>query len=314
VPAATRSSPTSAPKRRPQLAIAVAEEYEEYSLDWPLLRAALDAVGITPSLQRWTEAEVSWDAFDLILANGAWDNIHRPDDFLAWADRVGPVTRIVNSPAVLRWNIDKRYLAQLADAGIPTVPTIWIGGGGGAGSEGGSDGGSDLQLPDGEFVVKPSVSGGGFETARYGPDEIAVARSHIERLLATGRTAMVQPYQAAVDTQGETSLIFFGGEFSHAIAKSPLLHPGVGAQLNLAINEQIAAATPTDAQRATGRAALGAAERLLGPTTYARIDLVPRSDGTPAVLELELLDPAPFLDIEPPAAARFARVLRQLIP
>jgi hypothetical protein len=109
-------------------------------------------------------------------------------------------------------------------------------------------------------------------------------------------------------------LIFLGGQFSHAIAKSPLLQPGAGAQQNLAIHEQITATTPTDAQRATAQAALATAEELLEPTTYARIDLVTRPDGTPAVLELELLDGALFFDTAPNAAARFAQVLRQLIP
>jgi glutathione synthase/RimK-type ligase-like ATP-grasp enzyme len=287
--------------------VAVSEDYEAFSPDWSLLQNALDAVGIIPSLHPWSDEGVPWDTFDLILAHGAWDNIHRPEDFVAWVDRVGGVTRIVNAPAILRWNIDKHYLAVLSDAGVPTVPTTWI-------EPRALTGPSELPLPAGEFVVKPSISGGGFETARYAEDEIPVARAHIGRLLAAGRTAMIQPYQAAVDTLGETSLIFLGGRFSHAIAKSPLLRPGAGAQPNLAIHEQITATTATGAQRATAAAALAAAESLLEPTTYARIDLVTRPDGTPAVLELELLDPALFFDTQPTAAARFARVLRELIP
>jgi O-ureido-D-serine cyclo-ligase len=292
----------------------VSEEYEAFSPDWSLLRNELEAVRITPSLRRWTEAGVPWGTFDLIVANGAWDNIHRPDHFLDWVDRVAAVTHIVNAPALLRWNIDKHYLAVLSDAGVPTVPTTWIEPPPSAGPGADRAQPSELPLPDGEFVVKPSISGGGFETARYAADEISVARAHIDRLLAAGRTAMVQPYQAAVDTLGETSLIFLGGQFSHAIAKSPLLQPGAGAQMNLAIHEKITAATPTKAQRTTAQAALATAEHLLEPTTYARIDLVTRPDGTSAVLELELLDPALFFDTEPAAAARFARVLRELIP
>jgi glutathione synthase/RimK-type ligase-like ATP-grasp enzyme len=285
----------------------VSQDYEAFSPDWSLLRPELEAVGIAPSLQPWSEGGVPWDAFDLILAHGAWDNIHHPDDFLAWVDRVAEVTRIVNAPAILRWNIDKHYLAVLSDAGVPTVPTTWI-------EPPALRGTNDLPLPHGEFVVKPAISGGGFETARYAEHEFSVARAHIGRLLAAGRTAMVQPYQAAVDTLGETSVIFLGGQFSHAIAKSPLLRPGAGAQQNLALHEQITAARPTDAQRAVAADALATAEQLLEPTTYARVDLVTRADGTSAVLELELLDPALFFDTQPTTAARFARVLRQRMP
>jgi hypothetical protein len=124
---------------------------------------------------------------------------------------------------------------------------------------------------------------------------------------------MVQPYQAAVDTQGEAGLIFLGGTFSHAIAKSPLLRPGAGPQSHLWQDEEIGALEPTEDQCATARAALAAAEHVVGPTTYARVDLVPLADGTPAVLELELLDPALFFETRPEAATTYARVLRRLI-
>jgi hypothetical protein len=256
---------------------------------------------------------VRWDAFDLILANGAWDNIHQPYEFLDWVDRVASVTPVVNPPAILRWNIDKHYLAVLAEAGIPTVPTTWVEPPGRE-PESGPGRSGDLSPPEDEFVVKPAISGGGFETARYAPDEFDTAFAHVDRLLAAGRTAMVQPYQAAVDTLGEVGLIFLAGRYSHAIAKSPLLIPGAGARQNLAIDEQISAATPSHEQLAVAAAALGVAEQLLGVSTYARIDLLPQSDGTPALLELEFLDPALFFDTDPAAAGRFAQVLLERMP
>jgi glutathione synthase/RimK-type ligase-like ATP-grasp enzyme len=297
---------SSAGHRRPRLAVAIGEEYEEFSPDWPSLRRQLEEVGIDPFLLFWRDAEVEWGEFDLILANGAWDNIHHSADFLAWVDGVAGVTRIVNAPAIVRWNIDKRYLEILSDAGVPTVPTTWF--------TPPSARADTMRLPAGEFVVKPSISGGGFETARYRPDESDAARLHIDRLLAAGRTAMVQPYQAVLDTQGEAGLIFLGGQFSHAIGKSPLLRPGAGAQLSLALDAEISTITASKSQRVIAHAALAVAEQLLGPTTYARVDLVPQPDGTPAVLELELLDPALYFDTQPAAAARFARVLRRQIP
>jgi O-ureido-D-serine cyclo-ligase len=140
------------------------------------------------------------------------------------------------------------------------------------------------------------------------------ARAHVLRLLDAGRTVMVQPYQSAVDTQGEVGLVLFGGEFSHAMAKGPLLRPGAGIRGNLWEHEKIDAIVPTDLQRATAHAALAAAEHLLRPTTYARVDLVSSADGSPAVLELELLDPALFFENQPSAATRFAQVLRERMP
>ncbi len=191
--------------------------------DWQLLQQALAAHAIDASTAVWTDPDVAWGQFDLVMANGAWDHIHHAEEFAAWAERVNQVTPVVNSPAVLRWNMDKHYLAALADEGIPTVPTTWIEPGGPP----------DAGLPDGEFVVKPAISGGGFETARYRPEERAAAGAHIERLLASGRTAMLQPYLPSVDAQGEVGLIYLAGRFSHAIHKNPLLQAGVGVQQDL---------------------------------------------------------------------------------
>jgi hypothetical protein len=275
-------------------------------------------VGIAASTRVWTDLSARWDDVDLVLANGAWDNIHRPEEFVAWVGRVAAVTPLANSPEVLRWNLDKRYLAALADAGVATVPTTWLSPGPGPGPEPASE--PEIPLPSGEpgeFVVKPTVSGGGFETARYragDPQAAREARLHIRRLLGAGRTAMIQPYQAAVDTDGEAGLIFLGGRYSHAIGKGPLLVAGAGPQSHLYQDEQIGPVAANATQLETAHLALAAAEELVGPTTYARVDLVSLNDGTPAVLELELLDPALYFETHPAAATGFARVLRAMIP
>jgi hypothetical protein len=172
---------------------------------------------------------------------------------------------------------------------------------------------SDHGLPDGEIVVKPSVSGGGFKTARYLPHEHAPARRHIAELTASGRTAMVQPYQRAVDDVGEVGLIFLGGAFSHAMHKDPMIRRGTGPRPSLIENQVVTPATPSDAQLALGHAAVAAAERLHGPVSYARVDTVEDDDGRPLVLELELLDPALFFVTDPTGAERFARVLADLL-
>lgn len=286
------------------MAVAASAEFPDLRPDWPLLRGALADTGIAAATEVWTDPRVRWTDYDLVVANGAWDNIHRPEEFLSWADRVATHTMLVNSPATLRWNMDKHYLAALAGAGVATVPTTWVSP---------AELAADAAFPAGEFVVKPTISGGGHETARYGAGEQGGARAHVERLLGAGRTVMVQPYVAAVDAQGEVGLIFLGGRFSHAIGKGPLLRPGAGVRAHLWEDQRITAAEPTETQLRTARAALGAAEESLGPTTYARVDLVALAGGAPAVLELELLDPALFFETAPTAAARFATVLGQLV-
>ncbi len=261
----------------PAVAIATSAEFPDLLEDWPLLRNELDRLGVAATTRVWTDPDVRWAEFELVVANGAWDNIHHPLDFLQWAERVAVETRLVNSPAVLRWSMDKRYLATLSAVGVPIVPTVWLeapgGGGGVAAGDGGTGGGGGTAFdpPVGEFVVKPSISGGGFESARYTPTEVDAARIHIDRLLAAGRTVMVQPYVRAVDARGETGLIFLAGEFSHAIAKGPLLQPGAGAQSHLWQNEKIGAVVPSVAELAVAR---GCARRRAGPARTN--DLCPR--------------------------------------
>jgi glutathione synthase/RimK-type ligase-like ATP-grasp enzyme len=286
------------------VAIAACEAFPNLHDDWPLLRAALGRAGIDGRPAVWSDPDIDWSAFDLVVVNGAWDNVRRASDFLAWVDRLADEigVQLVNRAATLRWNIDKRYLRELAARGVPIVPTTWV--------EPGTLCAADSSLlPDGEVVVKPTLSGGGFQTARHAPGEHDDALAHVAALTAQGLTAMVQPYVDAVDREGETGLVFLGGSFSHAIHKDPMIRPGAGPRDSLIDNQVVVPSTASAAQLELGRRAVAVAEELTGPTTYARVDMVELGDGMPAILELELLDPVLFHVADPPSADRFAGVL-----
>lgn len=292
----------SSTPRRPHLAVATCEAYPDLDDDWPPLRAALADLGVTATACVWTDPTVDWSAFDAVVVRGIWDYLHRPDALGAWIEAVDAVTRLANPGAVLTWNLDKRYLADLAADGVPVVPTVWV------------EPGRSWEPPAGEFVIKPVISAGGHETARYGSSDADAdaARAHVQRLAERGTVAMAQPYLPGVDGEGETALIYLGGRFSHAIRKGPLLAPGEGVVVALHDREVISARTPTTAQLAIAERALAAATARTGTTTYARVDLVPGFDGAPMLLELELLEPALFLGYDEGAVDRFARVLAEL--
>ena len=296
-------------RARPRVVLASCAEYPDQFEEGPLLLGALDQAGVEGQTAVWNDPGVDWGAFDLVVANGAWDNIHCVGEFLAWVDGLAAAgVPVVNAPPVLRWNLDKRYLRDLEAAGVPTVPTTWV--------EPAPDGGAlgPLgRLPEGEIVVKPAVSGGGYQTARYDVHEHDAARAHASALVATGRTAMVQPYQPAVDAEGEVGLVFLGGAFSHAVHKDPMIRRGVEAGESLIANQVVTRATPTPAQLGVARHALSAAERLHGPVAYARADVVERADGVASLLELELLDPVLFFVTHPEGARDFAAVLRACV-
>jgi hypothetical protein len=160
-------------------------------------------------------------------------------------------------------------------------------------------------VPDVEHVVKPVVSAGARDTARYAAAEDST--THVARLLEAGRAVMVQPYLAAVDVEGETSVLFVDGAFSHGARKAPVLAPGAGQPDDV----DIAARTPTAAQRQVAEQAL-AAVPFGRPLLYARVDLLPAADGAPVVVEVELTEPSLFLSTDPDAAGRLAdAVLRR---
>jgi glutathione synthase/RimK-type ligase-like ATP-grasp enzyme len=253
---------------------------------------AARGIGVRPVV--WSDAGQDTSALDLVVLRSTWDYHARREEFLAWAEGL---PRVLNAPDVLRWNTDKAYLRELTAAGLPVVPTVW------------APPGAPVALPDGEVVVKPSVSAGSKDTARYRPEQAAAARAHVRALQSSGRTAMIQPYLAAVDADGETAVIFLEGVLSHAVRKGPILRPGAQLVDGLYAEETIDAREASPAEVAIAEAVLDALPFPRAELLYARVDLVPGSDGTPVVLEVELAEPSLFLGHAPGAAERLAAAI-----
>jgi glutathione synthase/RimK-type ligase-like ATP-grasp enzyme len=263
--------------------------------DLPPLGAALARRGIAHEVVAWDDRTAAWGRFDLAVVRSVWDYVHRREEFLEWAGRVAARTPLLNPPAILRWSSDKRYLDDLARAGVPVVPTAFA-----APREA-------MAWPEAEeIVVKPAVSAGSIDTERYLAARRDDAAAHVARLHAAGRTAIVQPYVAAVDRAGETAVVHLGGALSHAVRKGPMLVPGREVVGDLFLKEDIAPAVATPEEVAVAEAALGAVPGGAGDLLYARVDLVPGPDGAPLVIELELLEPSLFLAHVPGAADRLA--------
>jgi hypothetical protein len=260
----------------------------------------LAALGVAVEPAIWDDPSRDWDRFDLVVLRSSWDYTPRRDAFVAWAQSV---PRLANDAATIAWNTDKRYLGELAGAGIPIVATTWVAPG------------EAVALPaGGEWVIKPAISAGSRDTGRYDLDDAdhrALAVAHVERLGAAGRVTMIQPYLSAVDTAGETALMFFGGEYSHAIRKGPLLTgPDAGTGDRLYLPETITPREPTPAERVLAARVLDQLPRV---PLYARVDLVPGPDGEPLLIELELTEPSLFFEHGPGSPARFATAIAALV-
>lgn len=272
--------------------------------DLSLLGRALDDLGVRNEVAFWNDDAVDWSRFDLVVVRSPWDYFRRRDEFLRWADRVSATSRLANPADVVRWNTDKHYLADLAAAGLATTPTTFV--------EPGSIP-TESDLPPGDVVVKPAVSAGANDTELHRASGRDAALAHIRRLTDAGRAAMVQPYQHAVDEAGETALIYFGGDFSHAIRKGPILRDGAVEMVEgLYATEDISPRDPTPGERDLAERTLdtipGGRARLL----YARVDLIPNPDGIPQILEVELTEPSVFLHHCDGSAKRFASAIASL--
>jgi O-ureido-D-serine cyclo-ligase len=286
------------------IALVSARAARDLDEDLPPLIAALRARSAPVSIVDWDDATVDWRAFEMALLRSTWDYATRLTEFNDWIERVARLTRLVNPPAIIRWNTDKHYLADLARAGVPTVVSEFV------------DPGQDVahalrefqaRHGGGELVVKPAIGAGSRDAQRHRGRDRAAIEAHLRRLIEAGRSALMQPYLDRVDAQGETALIYFAGRFSHAIRKGALLRTGEGPTDQLFAAETITPRDPTTAELRVGELALRAIPS--GPLLYARVDLIRDAHDEPCVLELELTEPSVFLLHDPDSAARFAAAI-----
>ena len=267
--------------------------------DAPLLVQALADQEILAEPAIWDSPEVDWSSYSAAVLRSPWDYTERPSEFLAALEKIQLSTKVLNPLTILRWNIDKHYLADLAQAGLSVVPTEFV---------------SDLSSfeeqafpSEGRFVVKPTISSGSRNTAQYGQSERAEARAHLEQLLEAGHQVMVQPYIPATNKSSPL--------FSHGFRKGALLTEGTAPVAGLYAPEAITPREPSPAQLELAHRALQITRERCGTDSllYARVDVLEDSDGQPQLLELELTEPSYFLrtDAASPAraAAAYARAL-----
>ncbi len=283
---------------RIDIAFVTASDMPKPDEETHLIVAAVEDKGLRADIIPW-DSSVDWAKIPLVAIRTTWDYFKRLPEFLAWARQVDEVTRLVNPFTVIEWNSHKRYLLELTQRGVPIVPTILLEHGNAI------EAASVIENSDWlELVIKPAVSIGAIGALRAKSKNIAPVR-HLENLLAEG-DVLVQPFVPDVSISGEVSMIYFGGEFSHAIRKRPksgeyrvqdhhggTVHPHV----------------PTIEEQDTASAALSVTPKA---TMYARVDLV-SLDNKPVVMELELIEPALFLSSSPSGTQKFAEKLCSVI-
>ncbi len=277
------------------IALATSSQHPDLAPDDRLLLEALRAEGAEAEPAIWDDAQYPWASRRLVVIRSTWDYPGRREAYLAWAESTSGVVRLENDPATLRWNTDKGYLAEFERRGHAVVPTTVL-------EEGTMAGLERLLAARGwdDAVVKPLVGAGGYDTFRVRAGRVTAAGEPLAAALARTRL-LVQPFLPVVE-EGELSLLFFDGGFSHAARKRPA--PG-----EFRVQEQFggstlpAVASPADV--ALGERIVAALDRC---PLYARLDFLHSPDGW-LLSEVELTEPSMFLALDPAAPARFARAV-----
>jgi hypothetical protein len=247
---------------------------------------ALRRRGIEAVHAVWDDSGVDWSQFALVVVRSTWDYSDRCEQFLDWAARL---PRVLNPLPVLRWNTDKRYLNDLARAGLPVIPTTFL------------EPGEAFNPPSHPFVVKPTVSCGAKNTAWYAAEDAAEARVHVRQIQDLGRTVMIQPYLSSIESTGEVSLMFIDGQYSHSICRSASLkHSGLREEdldipLSVDVYEDVRAYVASPEELPLAERIMSHIQRLWSKLLYARVDLVSGPRGEPIILEIELTEPTLFL-------------------
>jgi glutathione synthase/RimK-type ligase-like ATP-grasp enzyme len=258
------------------------------------LSAALVRAGIEAEVLAWDDPSSDWSRATLTVLRSTWNYPQRPDDFLAWAARAARVTDLWNPLEVVRWNIHKRYLLELERQQVPIAPTVLV-------PREDRTSLATLLTEKGwtDAVVKPAVSAASFGTLRVTDANRAEGEAHLASLVAE-RDVLVQRYLSSVEDYGERAIIWVDGKVTHAVRKSPRF---AGA------DESISAAVPIRPEEAA--LAMRAVAGIATPALYARIDVAPGPDGTPVIMELELIEPSLYFAQGPEALERLVAAIQR---
>lgn len=241
----------------------------------------------------WNRHNIEWSRFDAVVIRSTWDYQITPDKFLSTLEEIESVTKLYNPVDICRWNLNKRYLRDLQSKGIQIIPTYWLEGLSKHSIESVFQASATKRL-----VAKPLIGANANDTFVLTLENPASWNGAIS--VFADREVMLQPFIDSIQVEGEYSLFYFGGHFSHAVVKRP-------AEGDYRVQEEhggiIASVNPDQDLIRAGAQAIKAIEKTL---LYARVDLVKLESGQPALIEMELIEPSLYFEHCPNSAEMFA--------
>jgi glutathione synthase/RimK-type ligase-like ATP-grasp enzyme len=266
-------------------------------LEYRLLKDALERLGLSVNRTYWDDPNYDWGQTRAVVFRTIWDYFERFDEFWPWLQRIQNQTQLINPMELLEWNIDKAYLFDLAQRGIPVVPSVLV-------KKGETRSLSAMAAQNNwtDLVVKPTIAGGGYLTYKYGADELDQRQAQFDALVQD-RDMLVQGYIPSITTRGEASLMVFGGVFTHSILKRAKtgdfrvqddfggsVHPYEHTSDEVALAQKVMA-------------------QCSDVPAYGRVDIVWNEHDEPMVSELEIIEPELWVRNAPWSADYFAKAI-----
>lgn len=274
------------------------DDLGDYVSDDELAVGPLGERGWEVETVSWRRRDADWKKFAAVIIRTTWDYQDEPEEFLRVLRRIRAAgVRLANPLQTVEWNLNKIYLRDLEQNGVRIVPTVFT-------SETVSrdlvEGWFEL-FGAGELIIKPAVSATAQDTFR-----LTGFRPELGEIFRGGREYLVQPFMENIVAEGEYSLFYFNGRFSHAILKTPQpddfrVQEEWGGRIS-------SVRRPPEALIRAGQRVF---RRLRPVPLYARIDFVRDAAGSFALMELELIEPSLYFRMDTGAPQRFAEALSE---
>jgi glutathione synthase/RimK-type ligase-like ATP-grasp enzyme len=285
-----------------EIAFVTYQQAPEINDDDRLVANELRQRGVTVTAAIWDAVDIDWSRFDAVVIRSAWDYHLKAKQYAQWLERLSAAgVRVWNPPHAIRWNTNKRYLADLADRGVPVVPTSY------------QPAAKDVLLRGvlmrcgwDEVVIKPAISACAVGTWRTSLAAVDTDQEKFAGQLLR-QDLLVQPYVPAITTRGEWSFIFFDGQYSHAALKRPA-NDDFRVQREFGGTSERADPAPSLVRQARSMVAVVEHELL-----YARVDAI-EHEGQLMLMEMEINEPFLFLGLTTSAAPRFAEAILRKLP
>ena len=270
-------------------------------LEDELVQKAFEEEGLIVVRKDWADSDFDWSSTNAVLFRTTWDYFDRIDEFREWLKKIENSTKAINPISQIRWNMDKWYLKDLEEKGIPVVETLYI-------RRGENQTLEELLKSSGwkDAILKPTVAGGGRHTYRINPQTVGELESTFSDLVAN-EDLMLQPFQTNIQLKGEVSLMVIGGEFTHAILKKAKSGDfRVQDDFGGSVHQYYASA-----------AEIAFAERVVSACepepSYARVDVMWNNENELVVSEVELIEPELWFREYLEAANILARKIKSIL-